>query len=102
MVVLLMSGGADPCLRDGEGYAAIHLAVQFARSDIASYLLAKGCDPDLRDKNGMTPLMWACLRVYTYDPTRYEYTGRCNSIPLTVSTCSLLSSLLVERALNCT
>lgn len=70
MVVLLMSGGADPSLRDGEGYAAIHLAVQFARSDIAAYLLAKGCDPDLRDKNGMTPLMWACLRVYTTDPTR--------------------------------
>ena len=65
-----MSCGANPQLTDGEGYAGIHLASQFAHAGIVGYLLAKGCDADLRDKNGKTALMWSSLRVYAHDPAR--------------------------------
>ena len=53
MVVYLMSAGANAQLADGEGYTSLHLAAQFAHAPILGYLLAKGADPDVRDKNGM-------------------------------------------------
>ncbi len=70
MVVLLMSYGADPSLRDGEGCSCIHLAAQFGHTSIVAYLLAKGQDVDMQDRNGMTALMWAAYRVFGPDPTR--------------------------------
>ncbi|WAR03499.1 ZDH17-like protein [Mya arenaria] len=70
MVVLLMSYGADPSVRDGEGCSCIHLAAQFGHTSIVAYLIAKGQDVDMLDKNGMTALMWASYRVFGYDPAR--------------------------------
>lgn len=70
MVVLLMSYGADPSLRDGEGCSCIHLAAQFGHTSIVAYLIAKGQDVDMVDKNGMTALMWAAYRVFAHDPVR--------------------------------
>ncbi|KAH9503351.1 Palmitoyltransferase zdhhc17 [Bulinus truncatus] len=70
MVVQLMSYGADPSLRDGEGCSCIHLASQFGHTAIVAYLIAKGQDVDMQDKTGMTPLMWSANRVFGYDPTR--------------------------------
>ncbi|XP_013403183.1 palmitoyltransferase ZDHHC17 isoform X2 [Lingula anatina] len=70
MMVQLMSYGADPSLRDGEGCSCIHLAAQFGHSSLVAYLLAKGQDVDMLDKNGMTALMWAAYRVIGPDPTR--------------------------------
>ena len=63
MVVLLISYGADPSMRDGEGCSCIHLAAQFGHTPIVAYLLAKGQDVDMRDRNGMTSLMHAAYRV---------------------------------------
>ncbi|XP_060566035.1 palmitoyltransferase ZDHHC17-like [Ruditapes philippinarum] len=70
MVVLLLSYGADPSLRDGEGCSCIHLASQFGHTSIVAYLIAKGQDVDMLDKNGMTALMWASYRVFGHDPAR--------------------------------
>ncbi|CAH1786469.1 unnamed protein product [Owenia fusiformis] len=70
MVVLLISYGADPSLRDGEGCSCIHLAAQFGFTAIVAYLIAKGQDVDMQDKNGMTALMWSAYRVFNPDPTR--------------------------------
>lgn len=70
MVVVLMSYGADPSLRDGEGCSCIHLAAQFGHTAIVAYLIAKGQDVDMLDKSGMTPLMWAAYRVFSHDPAR--------------------------------
>ncbi|XP_052261110.1 palmitoyltransferase ZDHHC17-like isoform X1 [Dreissena polymorpha] len=70
MVVLLMSYGADPSLRDGEGCSCIHLSAQFGHTSIVAYLIAKGQDVDMLDKNGMTALMWASYRVFVFDPVR--------------------------------
>ncbi|KAI0222177.1 Palmitoyltransferase ZDHHC17 [Lamellibrachia satsuma] len=70
MVVLLMSYGADPSLRDGEGCSCIHLATQFNHTTVVAYLIAKGQDVDMIDQNGLTPLMWAANRVLGPDPTR--------------------------------
>ncbi|KAL8558722.1 hypothetical protein ACOMHN_036389 [Nucella lapillus] len=70
MVVLLMVYGADPSVRDGEGYSCIHLAAQFGHTAIVAYLIAKGQDVDLPDKTGMTALIWAAYRVFGYDPVR--------------------------------
>ena len=64
MVVLLIQYGSDPSVRDGEGCSAIHLAAQFGHTSIVAYLIAKGQDVDLQDRNGMTPLMWASHRVF--------------------------------------
>ncbi|BFZ04808.1 hypothetical protein BsWGS_07847 [Bradybaena similaris] len=70
MVVQLLSFGADPSLRDGEGCSCIHLAAQFGHTAIVAYLIAKGQDVDMQDQTGLTPLMWAAHRVFGYDPTR--------------------------------
>lgn len=42
MVIQLMRYGADPCIADGEGYRALHLAILFQHMAIAAYLMAKG------------------------------------------------------------
>ncbi|XP_078332634.1 palmitoyltransferase ZDHHC17-like isoform X1 [Crassostrea virginica] len=70
MVVLLLGYGADPTLRDGQGFSCIHLASQFGHTAIVAYLIAKGGDVDMVDRNGMTPLMYSAYRVFGYDPTR--------------------------------
>ena len=54
---------ADPGVRDAEGCAAIHVAVQCGHTSIVAYLIAKGVDPDSYDANGKTPLMWAAWRT---------------------------------------
>lgn len=46
------------------GCSCIHLAAQFGHTAIVAYLIAKGQDVDMQDKNGMTPLMWAAYRVF--------------------------------------
>ena len=38
----------------------------FGHSKIVAYLVAKGYDVDTPDRNGMTPLMWACYRTARY------------------------------------
>ncbi|KAK3583275.1 hypothetical protein CHS0354_011162 [Potamilus streckersoni] len=78
MVVLLMSHGADPSLRDGEGCSCLHLAAQFGHTAIVAYLVAKGQDVDMLDKNGMTALMWSSYRVFGYDPVRLLLTFGAN------------------------
>ncbi|KAK2704348.1 palmitoyltransferase Hip14-like [Artemia franciscana] len=70
MVVLLMKHGADPQIRDGEGYSGIHLAAQYGHTSIVAYLLAKGVPPNAPDKNEMTALMWAVSKVNGVDPCR--------------------------------
>ncbi|PIK48681.1 putative palmitoyltransferase ZDHHC17 [Apostichopus japonicus] len=62
--------GADPSIRDGEGYSCIHIAAQFAHTAVVAYLIAKGQDPNMADANGMTPLMWAAYKTFAIDPTR--------------------------------
>ncbi|XP_043259622.1 palmitoyltransferase Hip14 isoform X2 [Colletes gigas] len=74
-VVLLMRAGADPTLRDSEGFSCIHLAAQFGHTSIVAYLVAKGVNPNMPDRTAMTPLMWSAYKVnsflfYSLDPTR--------------------------------
>lgn len=69
-VVLLMNAAADPTLRDAEGCSCIHLAAQFGHTAVVAYFVARGVNPDLEDRGGMTPLMWSCWRVSGLDPTR--------------------------------
>ena len=48
------------------GCSCIHLAAQFGHTAIVAYLLAKGQDVDMQDRNGMTALMWSSYRVFGY------------------------------------
>jgi len=48
------------------GCTGLHLAAQFGHTSIVAFFIAKGLDVDLRDKNGMTALMWSCYRVFGY------------------------------------
>ncbi|KAM9301703.1 palmitoyltransferase ZDHHC13 [Gastrophryne carolinensis] len=70
-VILLMKYGADPCLIDGEGYNAIHLAVLFQHMPIIAYLTAKGLNIDAPDINGMTPLMLSAQKIIGFEPTSF-------------------------------
>ena len=71
MVVKLLAHGADPTFRDGEGCDCLHLASQLGHTALVAYLVAKGCPVNAPDGNGMTALMWACLKVtHSVDPTR--------------------------------
>ncbi|KAK0396859.1 hypothetical protein QR680_001887 [Steinernema hermaphroditum] len=68
IVALLIQNGANPDLRDVEGFTALHVAVQFACTPVVAYLLAKGQSPDTPDETQMTPAMWAAFKVYNTDP----------------------------------
>lgn len=68
MCVLLLQSGADPLQRDIEGFATLHLASMFGHSNVVAYLIVKGVDVDLPDRNGVTALMHACQRVQSRDP----------------------------------
>ena len=71
MIVLLMKFGADPTYKDGEGCNCLHLAAQLGHTAIVAYLVAKGCDVNGPDANGMSPVMWSCFRSTSgVDPTR--------------------------------
>lgn len=61
-----MRAGADPTLRDSEGFSCIHLAAQFGHTAIVAYLVAKGVNPNMPDRSAMTPLMWSAYKVNRY------------------------------------
>lgn len=69
-VVLLMNEGADPCFFDIDGRACLHIVAHFGFTAIAAYLIAKGVDVNLRDKSGMTALMWSSYKSLGIDPTK--------------------------------
>lgn len=69
-VVLLLSAGADPSIRDAEGCSCIHLAAQFGHTALVGYFIARGVNPDLQDRTGMTALMWSAWKVSALDPVR--------------------------------
>ena len=58
VVKLLLAAGADPAATDSNGDTALHLAVEFKRG--ATWLLLQnGVGVDLRNEQGVTPLMRA-------------------------------------------
>ena len=65
MVIYLMQQNANSNTFDIEGFSTIHLSTMFGHSMVVAYLLAKGLDPDTKDKNGVTPLMFAAQRVHS-------------------------------------
>ncbi|KAF7730664.1 palmitoyltransferase akr1 [Apophysomyces ossiformis] len=59
----LIKEGADPMLKDGQGYNALHLAVHSSQAMLVLYLLSLGMDIDAADGvGGHTPLMWAAYQ----------------------------------------
>jgi len=64
---LLLERGVDPDSRDTLGRTALHLVVaQSSGFDLARLLLSRGAAVDIRDEQGMTPLLSAipaCVRL---------------------------------------
>jgi ankyrin repeat protein len=58
-VTYLVEHGADPGVRDGDGYTALGNAVRFGYAPIATYLIEHKADPNVTDLSGWTPLMYA-------------------------------------------
>ena len=73
-----MQSGADPSLRDLEGCSCLHIAAQFGHTAICAYFIARGVNPDLQDRGGMTALMWAAWKVQALDPVRLLMTLGAN------------------------
>lgn len=47
-----------------------------------AYFVARGVSPDLVDRSGMTPLMWAVWKICSLDPTRLLLTlGASPNLP---------------------
>ncbi|EYC23762.1 hypothetical protein Y032_0015g2819 [Ancylostoma ceylanicum] len=68
---LLVKAGAVANVRDTQGYAPIHLAVQTNQSTLVAYLLEKfDYCKDITDNSGMTPVMWAAYRTFGMFPIR--------------------------------
>lgn len=73
-----MGAGADPTIRDAEGVSCIHLAAQFGHTALVAYFIARGLNPDLQDRGGMTALMWAAWKIPSLDPVRLLLTLGAN------------------------
>lgn len=74
-----MAAGADPSLRDAEGCSCIHIAAQFGHTALVAYFIARGVNPNLQDRGGMTALMWASWKVCALDPVRLLLTLGANT-----------------------
>lgn len=61
-VKFLLSKGADVNWRDGQGYAALHIAAKTRHSDMIELLLAARADPNIGDSDGLPPLLYAVMR----------------------------------------
>ncbi|RUS24526.1 ankyrin repeat-containing domain protein, partial [Jimgerdemannia flammicorona] len=59
----LIKEGANPTLRDGQGFNALHLSVHSSNAMLVLYFLYLGMDIDVADSVGAhTPLMWAAYQ----------------------------------------
>ncbi|KAI9490611.1 DHHC palmitoyltransferase-domain-containing protein [Zychaea mexicana] len=59
----LIKEGANPSIKDGQGFNALHLAVHSSHAVLVMYLLYLGMDVDAADNvGGHTPLMWAAYQ----------------------------------------
>ena len=56
---MLIQNGADPSLKDNEGFSLLHFAAQGGHTSIINKLLSLGLDVDLKDLYGKTPLIIA-------------------------------------------
>jgi len=61
----LINHGADPNLRDSQGFNGLHLATHSSNSMLVLYLIYQDMDIDTPDTLQHTPLMWA---AYQGDP----------------------------------
>jgi hypothetical protein len=66
----LLANGADPTLRDDDGWTALHWAAQQAREACVRALLEAGAPLDARDHQGRTPLMVAMLSEPVFNRAR--------------------------------
>jgi palmitoyltransferase len=59
----LIKEGANPSLKDGQGFNALHLAVHSSHAMLVLYLLYLDIEIDVSDNvGGHTPLMWAAYQ----------------------------------------
>ncbi|KAI9322441.1 hypothetical protein BX666DRAFT_1815254, partial [Dichotomocladium elegans] len=59
----LIKEGANPSIKDSQGFNALHLAVHSSHAVLVLYLLLLGMEIDTRDNvGGHTPLMWAAYQ----------------------------------------
>ena len=63
---LLLSRGADPNVRDKDGYTSLFIFAGDSREyvDLAAVLLARGADPNVVDYQGRSPLFHAAERFH--------------------------------------
>ncbi len=63
---LLLSRGADPNVRDKDGYTSLFSLASDSREsvDLVAVLLARGADPNVVDYHGHTPLFHVAERFH--------------------------------------
>lgn len=65
IVNLLLQNGADPLIRDVQGYNILHLATFDGNVFLLILLLHQNIPIDAPDPQGHTPLMWAAYKGYS-------------------------------------
>jgi uncharacterized protein len=55
-VRLLLAHGANAAMQTSRGHTALHSAASTGHANICKMLLEAGCEPDVHDRNGLTPL----------------------------------------------
>jgi ankyrin repeat protein len=55
----LLDFGADPTTRNSLGLSCLHIAAKAGSLEICLLLIARGCDPNIRDDFGNNAAYWA-------------------------------------------
>ena len=59
VVDLFLQCGADPTIPNVHGFTCLHVAARVGLLDMTKLLLARGVNPQIRDKYGNSPAYWA-------------------------------------------
>jgi ankyrin repeat protein len=93
---VLLNAGLGIDWADRRGLTPLIIASSYSLLDIMNELLANGADPNLKDENWQTPIMWAASRKLAYGKIKYSSDKESDALAEEVE--SVMAALISKGA----